>query len=127
MAVDVNQYVVSNEAVDDGEELRRRMDRAGYLFFRGLLDPDQIRDLRHDVLEVCQQGGWLKAGAPLKDGIANGERVYLEPEPDYLEVYGRSPSGWRAFTGWHTRRRSWTSWRNWWARKYCPTRRRSPG
>ena len=89
MAVDVNHYVVSNEAADDGEELRRRMDRSGYLFFRGLLDPDQVRDLRRDVLEVCERGEWLKEGAPLEDGIANGERIYLEPEPDYLEVYDR--------------------------------------
>ncbi len=87
MAVDVTEYVVSNEVLDDSEELQRRMDRSGYLFFRGLLDPGQVRGLRRDVLEVCQRGGWLKEGSPLEDGIANGERIYLEPEPDYLEVY----------------------------------------
>ena len=34
--------------------------------------------------------------------------------------------GWRAFISWPTRRRSWTSWGKWSARKYCPTRRRLP-
>ena len=49
MAVDMNVYVVSNEVADDSEELRRRMDRSGYLFFRELLDPGQVQDLRRDV------------------------------------------------------------------------------
>ena len=39
MAVKLNEYVVSNGILDDASELRERMDREGYLFFRELIDP----------------------------------------------------------------------------------------
>ncbi len=87
MAVKLNEYVVSNGILDDASELRERMDREGYLFFRELIDPASNWEVRKDVLEVLQRAGWLKEGAPLIDGIGNGRRVYVEPEPDFLEVY----------------------------------------
>ena len=87
MAVKLNEYVVSNGVLDDASELRERMDREGYLFFRELIDPPSNWEVRKDVLEVLQRAGWLREGAPLIDGIANGERIYVEPEPDFLEVY----------------------------------------
>lgn len=87
MAVALNEYVVSNDILDDAGGMRERMDREGYLFFRELVDPESIWRTRRDVLEVLQRAGWLKDGARLIDGIANGERVYVEPEPDFLEVY----------------------------------------
>ena len=88
MAVQVNDLVASNDALGDGRELRERIAREGYLFFNGLLDAGQVGTLRKEVLEVCAEGGWLKAGTDPADGIANGERVYLDPEPDYVKVYG---------------------------------------
>ena len=87
MAVKLNEYVVSNGILDDASELRERMDREGYLFFRELIDPASNWEVRKDVLQVLQRAGWLKEGAPLIDGIGNGRRVYVEPEPDFLEVY----------------------------------------
>ena len=87
MAVEVNEYVVSNDILTDAGELRARMDQEGYVFFRGLIDPAPIWDVRNDLVEVLQRFGWLKEGAPLADGVANGERVYVEPEPDFVEVY----------------------------------------
>ena len=88
MAVQVNDLIASNDALDDAGELRQRIAREGYLFFRGLLDAGQIWALRKQVLERCAEAGWLKAGTDSSDGIANGERVYLDPEPEYLKVYG---------------------------------------
>ena len=87
MAVKLNGYVVSNGILDDAGELRERMDREGYLFFRELIDPASTWEVRRDVLGVLERFAWLKEGAPLIDGLANGERVYVEPEPDFLEVY----------------------------------------
>ncbi len=88
MAVQVNEFVASNDALDDGQELRQRIARDGHLFFRGLLDASQIWSLRNQVFEKCAEAGWLKAGTHSNDGIANGERIYLDPEPEYLNVYG---------------------------------------
>ena len=63
MAVKLNEYVVSNGILDDASELRERMDREGYLFFRELIDPASNLEVRKDVLEVLQRAGWLKDGA----------------------------------------------------------------
>ncbi len=87
MAVKLNEYAVSNDVLHDASALRERMDEDGYLFFRGLVDPLSNLEARKDVLDVLQKAGWLKDGAELIDGVANGERVYVEPEPAFLEVY----------------------------------------
>ena len=47
---------VSNDALDDVEELRRRIDEDGYLFFRQLQDPGKLLALRREMLSVMQQG-----------------------------------------------------------------------
>ena len=45
----VAEMQVSNDALNDPEELRRRIARNGYLFFRGLLDPEPVWNLRLDT------------------------------------------------------------------------------
>ena len=64
MTVGFQEFRVSNDAIDDPEELRRRIDAEGYLFFRALQDPDKLWALRRDILAVCREGGWLRAPAP---------------------------------------------------------------
>ncbi len=39
------------------------------------------------VLEVCQENSWLRAGAPLADGIAELSRICVSPEPQFFAVY----------------------------------------
>ena len=78
---------VSNDARDDAEELRRRLDRDGYLFFRQLQRPDLLRALRREMLTVLQQGGWLAEGTDPVDGIANLDARCTEGDVDYTEVY----------------------------------------
>ena len=48
---------VSNDTLDDAEELRRRIADEGYLFFRGLQSAGRLMALRRDMLEVIEQGG----------------------------------------------------------------------
>ena len=71
MTVGFQEFRVSNEAIDDPEELHRRIDAEGYLFFRALQDPDKLWALRRDILGVCREGGWLREGTELMAGIAD--------------------------------------------------------
>ena len=42
----------SNDAANDGVELRNRLDEDGYLFFRQLQDPDKMLELRREMLTL---------------------------------------------------------------------------
>ena len=78
---------VSDEARDDREELRRRLEEDGYLFFRRLQDPDRLLALRREMLTVMQRGGWLQDGSDPIDGIANLDARCTEGDVEYTDVY----------------------------------------
>ena len=78
---------VSNDARDDAEELRRRMDLDGYLFFRQLQRPDLLCELRREMLTVMQDGGWLLEGTDPMEGVANLDARCTEGDVEYTEVY----------------------------------------
>jgi hypothetical protein len=63
-------------------ELAARLKQDGYLFFRGLMNPDGLLQVRRDILTLCKEHGWLDAAAPLMDGIYSGI-----PFPDYTREY----------------------------------------
>ncbi len=84
---DWRELQVSNEACDDVEELRRRLDRDGYLFFRQLQRPALLEALRREMLTVMQEGGWVREGTDPVDGIANLDARCTEGDVDYTEVY----------------------------------------
>ena len=46
------QFKESNDALDDVEELRRRIDEDGYLFFRQLQDPGKLLALRLSLIHI---------------------------------------------------------------------------
>src|SRR5690242_5562261 len=71
MTAEFQEFRVSNDALNDPEELRRRIDAEGYLFFRSLQDADKLRALRRDILGVLREGGWVRPGTDLMDGIAD--------------------------------------------------------
>src|SRR5919109_5269023 len=58
------QPFVANDLLNDATALRKRMNREGYLFFRSIFDPNAIRQIRLQVLEICREAGWLQDGAP---------------------------------------------------------------
>ena len=80
-------FRVSNDALDDPAELRRRIADEGYLFLRKLQDPDKLWQLRLDVLEVIKAGGWIKPGTALADGRVDPARACTEGERAYADVY----------------------------------------
>lgn len=78
----------SNDAKDDSEELRRRMADEGYLFFRSLIEPSKVLELRADILGVIGDAGWLQSGTDPVVGIANVDRRCTEGDQEYSEPYG---------------------------------------
>ena len=78
---------VSNDAKNDPEELRRRIDKEGYLFFKQLLNPNNLLELRKQILTTLQEGGWLIAGTDPMDGIADVTKKCTEGERKYTDVY----------------------------------------
>jgi ectoine hydroxylase-related dioxygenase (phytanoyl-CoA dioxygenase family) len=79
---------IESDADASAEELRERMSRHGYLFFRGLVPADDVLSLRREVLNLCREANWLDPNADLIDGIARpGQRPLTEGMPEYLAVY----------------------------------------
>ncbi len=87
METQLKELRISNNAKNDVEELRRRMDVEGYLFFKQLLNPDDLLDLRRQILTVLQEGEWLIAGTDPMDGIANVSKRCTEGDRKYTEIY----------------------------------------
>ena len=54
----MNPFLDSTDVVDDGSELKHRLDREGYLFIRGLLSADVVENLRLQILTAAQEAGW---------------------------------------------------------------------
>jgi hypothetical protein len=81
------QLCAANDAINDPDELRRRLADTGYLFFRGLQNADRLRELRRDILIELMAGGWLMAGTDVDDGIANIDAQCTEGDPEYIGVY----------------------------------------
>lgn len=77
----------SNDAIRDAVVLNQRLDEDGYLFFRELLDPARVMELRREMLSVMQQGGWLVAGTDPVEGIADPAARSTEGDPEYTDVY----------------------------------------
>ena len=87
MAAQLKELRVSNDAMNDPEELRRRIKDEGYLFFKKLQAPDKLWDLRRQMLTAIQEGGWLVAGTDPMDGITDVSRRCTEGDMGYTDVY----------------------------------------
>lgn len=57
------------------EELRKRAQEDGFLYFRGLLDPSEVLAVREDIISVLDKHGLIDRRYPLNDAIANMETV----------------------------------------------------
>ena len=76
----------SSASLGEPDELIRRAGSDGYLYLRGLFDPNVVRDLRRLVLAECVRLGWLEAGPatdlarahPALRGIRTGDPQSVE-------------------------------------------------
>jgi hypothetical protein len=78
----------ATELLSDPSALRARADRDGFLFFRGLLDPDAVRDVRRACLDVLDQFGLRADGATGLDGRVNLDKLYAYPMEKMREDIG---------------------------------------
>ena len=71
------------------ERLTQRMDRDGYLFFRGLIPRAEILDVRRQLMEVIARRGWIAPGSDPMDGIMDPAAVDRSVDDFTCSVIGR--------------------------------------
>ena len=84
---ELRELRVSNDAMNNPEELQHRIDDEGYLFFKRLVNRDQVLELRREMMSMIQQVGWLIAGTDPMDGIADVNMRYTEGDNEYSAGY----------------------------------------
>ena len=87
MATELKEFRASNDAIDDADELRKRIRDYGYLFFRRLHDPDMLRELRLEILGALRDQGWIRRDAELIDGVADISHRCAEGDLEYAQAY----------------------------------------
>lgn len=87
MATRISEFRVSNDALQNAEELRRRIVTEGYIFIRRLVRPDPLLELRQHILTVLAESGWLVPGTGVLEGIADVTKKCAEGDPEYLAAY----------------------------------------
>lgn len=78
----------SSALLSDPTALKRRFDQDGYVFLRGLVDPDILLTLRRQIIAICDECGWLKPGTDPMDAIS-WTVPKVEGDDDYFDVYDR--------------------------------------
>ncbi len=89
MESELREFRVSNDILCSPDDLKSRLLKEGYLFFKRLIEPDQIRNLRFEILELYRQHGWLLPGSDPSEGRVDKAKSCAEGEPPYLELYHR--------------------------------------
>ncbi len=90
---DIPPFIVSNSALGDSVELKRRMAQDGYLFFKNLISQESIGRTRQEITTLLQSADWLKPGTAALDAVAAPGANYVEPAPDYMQVYSELIKG----------------------------------
>ncbi len=85
----MEEFIVSNDLLRRPDALRARAGSDGYLFFRGLLEPETLLRLRGQILTLCAEAGWLASGSNPKEGIAATGIAPVEGQPAFSAVYNQ--------------------------------------
>jgi hypothetical protein len=80
-------FLDSTGLLGDGDALRTRLDRDGYLFIRGLLPAQTVLAVRERLLAKAAACGWLDPASPVLAGIANPSAACKDPEDRYMRVF----------------------------------------
>ncbi len=87
----MERFCDSTDVLADTAALQARLARDGYLFLRGLIPRDVVMALAGQALTIAGRAGWLDAGHPVDDAVADVAAPCTDPEPGYLatlaEIY----------------------------------------
>jgi hypothetical protein len=78
--------VDSADILHDGDALAARLDEDGYLCVKGLLPRADVMHVREKFLDAITAAGWLKAGTPPDDAIADPAKACVDPEAPFVGV-----------------------------------------
>jgi hypothetical protein len=78
----------SSALLQDSQALTRRFQQDGYVYVRGLVDPELLLNLKRQIVSICRDCGWLKPGTDPMDAIS-WTVPKVEGEAEYFEVYDR--------------------------------------
>jgi hypothetical protein len=65
----------SDEVLHDTDVLHARMEEDGYLFLPGLLNVDEVKAARLEVMERLNEIGALESGHPVVEGVASDKEI----------------------------------------------------
>jgi ectoine hydroxylase-related dioxygenase (phytanoyl-CoA dioxygenase family) len=77
----------SNTLLNQPDTMRARAWEDGYLFFRSLLDPKPILEVRQKITSICAKAGWLAPNTDPMEGIAQPDITWVSPHPEFMKVY----------------------------------------
>ena len=92
-------FVDSTPLLGDPGDLRLRAREDGCLFFKGLLPPERVLQVRRDILGVCRAHGWLAEGSELMDGVATPSLTVVESRDPRWDAFYCDLLKVRAFHG----------------------------
>jgi ectoine hydroxylase-related dioxygenase (phytanoyl-CoA dioxygenase family) len=79
-------FTDSTPLLSDPAALQARMADDGYVFLRGVVPEETLASLRHEIVDLCAQHGWLKPGADPMQAIP-WTVPKVEGEADFFAVY----------------------------------------
>ena len=83
----MQDFLDSTNLIGDGDALRERLHRDGYLFLKGLFPREDIMAVRARLLDKAARGGWLAEGTPAERAIADLSAACKDPEEQYMSVF----------------------------------------
>ncbi|MCJ8330381.1 MAG: phytanoyl-CoA dioxygenase family protein [Lentisphaeria bacterium] len=83
----ITPFYQSNDDLENPEAIRKSAKENGYLFFKGLIDPDILKDLRTQVLAILQEMDFLDPDHPLTDGIIMPGKTLLDDTKETWQAF----------------------------------------
>lgn len=84
--IDIKPLVDSTPIKNDAKALQAAARENGYLFFKGLLNPDKLLNLRKQFVDILESNGFIRPGTNPMDAITDHEPV-SEGHAEFLPIF----------------------------------------